>query len=97
MIYINAESTNPELLIKELESAHCTIIAQRLAEPWNDRPPETLVVASHPEWSTALNRSLRRIADNHNQECIAVRLSETVGLTVGSKPVAYKEEYFSLV
>lgn len=94
MIHINAESVDPELLASELEALGCTIIAQRLAPSWNNKPPETLVIASCPDWSTTLSHALTRIAANHNQECIAVRLSSYTGITVGSKPVAFKEEYF---
>jgi hypothetical protein len=94
MIYINAESASPEILAKELEALGCTIIAQRLAPSWEGRPPETLVIASCPDWSTPLSRALRRIAENHNQDCIAVRFEPNVGITIGSKPVAFNEEYF---
>jgi hypothetical protein len=94
MIYINAESASPELLAKELEAIGCTIIAQRPAPSWNNKPPETLVVASCPDWSVSLIRLIRRIADAHRQDCIAVRFEPNVGITIGSKPVAFKEEYF---
>jgi hypothetical protein len=94
MIYINAESTNSELLAQELKALGCTIIAQRLAPPWNNKPPETLVIASCPDWSTTLSHVLTRIAAEHKQECIAVRFSPNTGITIGSKPVAFKEEYF---
>jgi hypothetical protein len=96
MIHINAESANPEVLVKELEALGCTIIAQRLASSWNNKPPETLVIASYPDWSTSLSRSLRRIAENHGQDCIAVRFKHNTGITVGSKPVAFNEEYFNV-
>jgi hypothetical protein len=96
MIHINAESANPELLVQELKALGCTIIAQRLAPPWEGRPPETLVIASNPDWSSTLGCALRRIAANHNQDCIAVRLSPNTGITVGAKPVAFKEEYFNV-
>jgi hypothetical protein len=94
MIHINAESAFPNILIPELEAIGCTIIAQRLAPSWEGRPPETLVIASYPEWSTSLSRLLTRIAANHNQDCIAVRFEPNVGITVGAKPVAFNEEYF---
>jgi hypothetical protein len=94
MIYINAESASPELLAKELEAIGCTIIAQRLAPSWNNKPPETLVIASIPDWSALLSHALTRIADAHNQDCIAVRFEPNVGITIGSKPVAFNEEYF---
>jgi hypothetical protein len=96
LIYINAESASPELLTQELEAIGCTIIAQRLAPSWEGRPPETLVIASCPDWSTSLSHALTRIAANHNQDCIAVRFSPYSGLTVGAKPVAFKEEYFNV-
>jgi hypothetical protein len=96
MIHINAESANPDTLVQELEALGCTIIAQREAPPWEGRPSETLVIASHADWSTSLSHSLRRIAANHNQDCIAVRLSPHIGLTVGSKPVAFNEDYFNV-
>jgi hypothetical protein len=97
MIHINAESASPELLIKELEAIGCTIIAHRLAPSWEGRPPETLVIASAPDWSTTLNKALRRIAENHQQDCIAVRLAPNVGLTVGSKPVDFNEGFFNVI
>jgi hypothetical protein len=96
MIHINAESASPELLIKELEAIGCTIIAQRLAPPWGGRPPETLVIASCPDWSALLSHVLTLIADAHRQDCIAVRFEPNVGITVGSKPVAFNEEYFNV-
>jgi hypothetical protein len=94
MIHINAESANPEALVQELKALGCTIIAQRLAPPWDGRPPETLVIASCPDWSALLSHALTRIAAEHNQDCIAVRFSPNTGITIGSKPVAFKEEYF---
>jgi hypothetical protein len=94
MIHINAESANPEKLIQELQALGCTIIAQRLAPPWDGRPPETLVIASCPDWSALLSHALTRIADAHKQDCIAVRFSPNTGITIGSNPVAFKEEYF---
>jgi hypothetical protein len=96
MIHINAESANPEALVKELEALGCTIIAQRLAPPWEGRPPETLVIASRSDWSALLSHALTRIAANHNQDCIAVRFSPNTGITVGSYPVAFNEEYFNV-
>ena len=34
MIYINAESTNPELACKQLEALGLTIVATRPADSW---------------------------------------------------------------
>jgi hypothetical protein len=96
MIHINAESANPDALVKELEALGCTIIAQRLAQPWEGRPPETLVIASCPDWSALLSHALTRIAAAHNQDCIAVRFSPHRGITVGAKPVAFNEGYFNV-
>jgi hypothetical protein len=94
MIHINAESASPSILAQELEAIGCTIIAQRLAPPWEGRPPETLVIASCPDWSTSLSHALTRIAEAHRQDCIAVRFEPNVGITVGAKPLAFNEEYF---
>jgi hypothetical protein len=96
MIHINAESANPDALVKELEALGCTIIAQRLAQPWEGRPPETLVIASSPDLSITLSHALFRIAAAHNQDCIAVRFSPNIGTTIGAKPVAFNEEYFNV-
>jgi hypothetical protein len=96
MIHINAESANPELLVQELKALGCTIIAQRLAPPWEGRPPETLVIASCPDWSALLRCALTRIAAAHKQDCIAVRFLPNTGITIGSKPVSFNEEYFNV-
>jgi hypothetical protein len=74
-----------------------TIVAQREAQAWQGRPPETLVIATIPDWSNAAKNALRRIAANHQQDCIAVRFSEGVGTTVGALPVAYSEEHFNVI
>jgi hypothetical protein len=96
MIYINAESASPELLITQLEALGFTIQAQRLAPAWEGRPPETLVIASTTDWGTLTQRGLMRLADEHEQDCIAVRFAVGVGLTIGTKPVAFNEEYFNV-
>ena len=96
MLHINAESASPELLAQQLEAIGCTIIAQRLAPSWEGRPPETLVIASNPDWSALLSHALTRIAASHKQDCIAVRFSPNVGITLGSKPVSFNEEYFNV-
>jgi hypothetical protein len=96
MIHINFETKSPELLRSQLEALGCTIIAQREAASWDGRPPETLVIASSPDWSNTLHVSLARLSDFHWQDCIAVRFSPNVGVTIGTKPVPYSEEYFNV-
>jgi hypothetical protein len=94
MIHINFETNSPELLRSQLQALGCTVIAQRPAPSWDGRPPETLVIASSPDWSSTLHVSLSRLSDLHKQDCIAVRFLPNVGATVGAHPVPYKEEYF---
>lgn len=97
MIYINAESTRPNDLRTELEALGFEVTTSRLGESWQGRPPETLVIARNTDLMSAHVRGLERIARDHNQDCIAIRLVKGVGVTVGSKPVPYKEEFFNLV
>jgi hypothetical protein len=97
MIYINMETLNVPLAIKELQAFGFTYIASRAAPSWNGKPPETLIIASIPDWSVVTERNVRRLAANHDQECICVRFSHGVGRCIGSKPVAYSEELFSLL
>jgi hypothetical protein len=94
MIHINVESATPDTLIKELEALGFTIIMSRPAPSWNGREPETLVIASI-DVMPPVSR-LRRIAANHNQDCLAVRFGLGDGITIGSQPVAYSEEHFNV-
>jgi hypothetical protein len=94
MVHINAESSTPDVLIKELEDLGFKVITSRLAPSWNGKPPETLVIASI-DVMPPVSR-LRRIAANHDQDCVAVRFGLGDGITIGSQPVAYNEEYFSV-
>ena len=94
MIYINAESANPTLAREHLEALGLDIVATREAEPWEGRPPETLLIARTPDFSTALARGLRRFTIDHKQDCVAVRFSENIGLLIGNTDLQYKEEYF---
>lgn len=96
MIYINAESSRPSDLRNELEALGFEVTTSRLGESWQGRPPETLVIAKSIEIMTMQIQGLERIARDHNQDCIAIRLARSVGVTVGAKPVAYNEEYFSM-
>jgi hypothetical protein len=95
MIYINMETNNVPAALTELKAIGFTFITSREAQPWDGRPPETLIIASIPDWSIHTERALRRIAANHDQDCIAVRFSHGVGKTVGAKPVVYSEDFFS--
>jgi hypothetical protein len=94
MIHINAESATPDVLIKELEDLGFAIITSRLAPSWNGKPPETLVIAGI-DVMPPVSR-LRRIAANHDQDCVAIRFGLGDGITIGSHPVPYNEEYFSV-
>ena len=94
MIYINTESINPELACEQLEALGLTIVATRPAASWGGKPPETLIIASIPDWSNQTERGLLRFTVDHKQECVAVRFSHNIGLTIGPKPVAYNEEFF---
>jgi hypothetical protein len=62
--------------------------------------PETLVqelkALGCTDWSALLSHALTRIAADHKQDCIAVRFSPNTGITVGSKPVSFNEEYFNV-
>ncbi len=80
--------------LTELKANGFTYIASRAAPSWGGRPSETLIIASITDWSTATARAVRRLAANHEQDCIAVRFSENVGVTLGSKPVDYNEDCF---
>ena len=95
MIYINTESTNPELACKQLEALGLTIIATRPAVSWDGKPPETLIIASIPDFSTTLARGLLRFTVDHKQECVAVRFSHNVGMLIGVTEHRYNEEFFS--
>ena len=95
MIYINAESANPTAAREHLEAMGLDIVATRPAPSWDGRPPETLLIARCPDFSTTLALQLKGFAINHKQDCVAVRFSTNIGLTIGSKPVAYSEEFFS--
>jgi hypothetical protein len=94
MIHINMETRHTAAALTELKANGFTYIASRAAPSWNGRPPEVLIIASIPDWSNSAASAVRRLADRHNQDCIAVRFSEGVGVTLGPKPVAYNEEYF---
>ena len=94
MIYINAESPNPKLACKQLEALGLTIETTRPAPSWNGKPPETLIVASVPDFSTTLARGLLRFTVDHKQECVAVRFSHNVGMLIGVTEHRYNEDYF---
>lgn len=97
MLYINMETNNVPAALTELKAHGFTYVASRAAPSWDGRPPETLIIASITDWSTATARAVRRLAANHEQDCIAVRFSENVGVTLGSKPVDYNEEFFQTI
>jgi hypothetical protein len=97
MIHINFETASPSVLRSQLEAIGCTIIAQRPAPSWDGRPPETLVIASSPDWSSTLHHLLIHLSNIHKQDCIVVRFLPNVGATIGAKPVPYKEEYFHVI
>ena len=94
MIYINAESPNPKPACKQLESLGLTIETTRPAPSWNGKPPETLIIASVPDFSTTLARGLLRFTVDHKQECVAVRFSHNVGMLIGVTEHRYDEDYF---
>ena len=95
MIYINAESTKPKPACKQLEALGLTIVATRPAASWDGKPPETLIIASNPDFSTTLARGLLRFIVDHKQECVAVRFSHSVGMLIGVTEHCYNEEFFS--
>ena len=94
MIYINAESSNPKLACKQLEALGLNIVAIRPAPSWNSKPPETLIIARIPDFSTTLARGLLRFTVDHKQECVAVRFSHNVGMLIGVTEHRYNEDYF---
>jgi hypothetical protein len=97
MIYINAETpNNVPHACAELEALGFEVMATRPAASWAGREPETLIIARSTELTTAMVQGLEIFAKYHKQDCVAIRLKPNVGLTIGSKPVPYKEEYFSL-
>lgn len=97
MIYINVETPNNiEHAKAELEALGFDIVTFRPAAAWEGREPETLIIARRENITEAQVLGLELFAKNHNQDCVAIRLKANVGLTVGSKPVAYEEAYFNL-
>lgn len=94
MIYINAESANPYLAREQLEALGLDIVTTRLAEPWEGKPPDTLIIARTPDFSTALARGLLRFTVEHKQECVAVRFSHNVGMLIGVTEHRYNEDFF---
>lgn len=94
MIYINAESANPALARQHLEALGLDIVATRLAPPWEGRPPETLIIARTPDFSTALARGLLKFTRDHKQDCVAVRFSQNIGMLIGVTEHRYNEDYF---
>ena len=94
MIYINAESANPTLAREQLEALGLDIVTTRPAAAWDGKPPETLLIARCPDFSTALARGLLRFTRDHNQECLAVRFSQNIGMLIGVTEHRYSEEYF---
>jgi hypothetical protein len=95
MIYINAESANPELAREQLEALGLDIVTTRLAEPWEGRPPESLIIARTPDFSTALARGLLKFTRDHKQECVAVRFSHNIGMLIGVTEHRYDEDFFA--
>lgn len=94
MIYINAESANPELARQQLEAIGLDIVATRPAEPWEGRPPETLIIARCSDFSTALARGLLKFTRDHKQDCVAVRFSQNIGMLIGVTDLRYNESFF---
>lgn len=94
MIYINAESANPELAREQLEALGLDIVTTRPAQAWEGKPPETLIIARSPDFSTALARGLLRFTVAHKQECLAVRFSHNIGTLIGATEHRYNEDFF---
>ena len=94
MIYINAESANPDLARQHLEALGLDIVATRLAESWEERPPESLIIARTPDFSTALARGLLKFTRDHKQDCVAVRFSHNIGMLIGVTEHLYEESLF---
>jgi hypothetical protein len=103
MIYINFETSNVPAALQDLKALGFTFIASRAAPSWNGREPETLIVASHgdiPDSYRGLvlydfRRSVRRLAENHQQDCIAVLYADGYGECVGSQPVPFDINHFT--
>ena len=94
MIYINAESANPELAREHLEALGLDIVTTRPAPSWEGRPPETLLIARCPDFSTVLARGLLRFTREHKQDCVAVRFSQNIGMLIGVTKHQYHESFF---
>lgn len=97
MIYINVETPfDTDIARIEIEALGFDIVTTRPAQAWDGRPPETLIIARNTELTSAQVLGLERFATKHNQDCVAIRLAPSVGLTVGTKTVEYREEYFNI-
>jgi hypothetical protein len=93
MITINFETSNVTAALQDLKALGFKLIAQRPAPSWNGREPETLIVASCEGYSVN-SRAIRKLAADHQQDCIAVLYPDGSGLCIGSKPVAFDINYF---
>lgn len=97
MIYINAESANPDLAREHLEALGLDIVTTRPAEPWEGRPPETLIIACCPDFNTVLARGLLRFTRDHKQDCVVVRFSQNIGMFIGVTDLRYDESFFKTI
>jgi hypothetical protein len=105
MIYINLETSNVPAALQDLKALGFKLISSRAAPSWNGREPETLIVASHDDIPDSykgvrlydFKRAVRRLAENHQQDCIAVLYADGSGECVGSKPVVFDSSKFSRV
>jgi hypothetical protein len=103
MIYINFETSNVPAALQDLKALGFTYIASRAAPSWNGREPETLIVASHDDIPDShrgvalydFRRALRRLSENHQQDCIAVLYADGTGECIGSQPVPFDIKYFT--
>ena len=96
MIYLNMETTDVPAALSELKALGYSYVASRAAPSWDGRPPETLIIASlDAPWTQDCERDILELAKRHQQDCIAIRFAPNEGVTIGSKPVDYSEEYFA--
>jgi hypothetical protein len=103
MITINFETSNVTAALQELKALGFKLSASRAAPSWNGREPETLIVASHDDIPDSykgvrlydFKRAVRRLAENHQQDCIAVLYADGNGECVGSNPVPFDINYFT--
>jgi hypothetical protein len=94
MITINFETSNVPAALQDLKALGFKLIASRAASSWNGREPETLLIASCEGYSVN-SKAIRKLAADHQQDCIAVLYADGSGACIGTNPVAFDISMFS--